>query len=126
MLALAITTETIATTSLKHTEGFTRLVPSAITITGYASAFWFLGKALTDIPVSTAYVIWSRVGTATIAAIGIAFLGSPEARSRRLVSRSSSPALWSSTSMAAVSEVWTLRDRIFCSGRSRWTSISLC
>jgi small multidrug resistance pump len=77
MLALAICTEIVATTSLKYTEGFTRLVPSVITAIGYASAFWFLSKALKDIPVSTAYAIWSGVGTATIAVIGIAFLGEP-------------------------------------------------
>jgi small multidrug resistance pump len=77
MLALAIGMEIIATTSLKYTEGFTRLGPSVITGIGYASAFWFLSQALKDIPVSTAYAIWSGVGTATIAVIGIAFLGEP-------------------------------------------------
>jgi small multidrug resistance pump len=77
MLAFAIVTEIIATTSLKYTEGFTRLAPSVITAIGYASAFWFLSQALKDIPVSTAYAIWSGVGTATIAVIGIAFLGEP-------------------------------------------------
>jgi small multidrug resistance pump len=77
MLALAIGTEIIATTSLKYTEGFTRLVPSVITAIGYALAFWFLSQALKDIPVSTAYAVWSGVGTATVAFIGIAFLGEP-------------------------------------------------
>jgi small multidrug resistance pump len=77
MLSLAIITEVIATASLKYTEGFTRLVPSVITGVGYASAFWFLSQALKTIPVSTAYAIWSGVGTATIAVIGIAFLGEP-------------------------------------------------
>lgn len=77
MLALAISTEIVATTSLKYTEGFTRPIPSVITAIGYASAFWFLSLALKDIPVSTAYAIWSGVGTATIAVIGIAFLGEP-------------------------------------------------
>lgn len=77
MLSLAIITEIIATTSLKYTDGFTRLVPSVITAAGYASAFWFLSVALREIPVSTAYAIWSGVGTATIAMIGMAFLGEP-------------------------------------------------
>jgi small multidrug resistance pump len=77
MLSLAIITEVIATASLKYTESFTRLVPSVITGVGYASAFWFLSQALRTIPVSTAYAIWSGVGTATIAVIGIAFLGEP-------------------------------------------------
>jgi small multidrug resistance pump len=77
MLTLAIVTEIIATTSLKYTDGFTKLVPSVITAAGYASAFWFLSIALREIPVSTAYAIWSGVGTATIAVIGMAFLGEP-------------------------------------------------
>jgi small multidrug resistance pump len=59
MLAIAITSEVIATTSLKYSEGFTRLVPSVITALGYASAFWFLSQALKEVPVSTAYAIWS-------------------------------------------------------------------
>ena len=77
MLALAISTEIIATTSLKYTDGFTKLVPSVITFAGYASAFWLLSIALREIPVSTAYAVWSGVGTATIAVIGITFLGEP-------------------------------------------------
>ena len=77
MLSLAIASEIIATTTLKYTDGFTKLVPSVITAVGYGSAFWFLSVALREIPVSTAYAIWSGVGTATIAVIGIAFLGEP-------------------------------------------------
>lgn len=77
MLALAIGTEIVATTSLKYADGFTKPLPSAITVAGYAAAFWFLSIALREIPVSTAYAIWSGVGTATIAVIGIAFLGEP-------------------------------------------------
>lgn len=77
MLSLAIASEIVATTSLKYTDGFTKLVPSVITVTGYALAFWLLSIALREIPVSTAYAVWSGVGTATIAVIGIAFLGEP-------------------------------------------------
>jgi small multidrug resistance pump len=77
MLTLAIVTEIIATTSLKYTDGFTKLVPSMITAAGYASAFWFLSIALREIQVSTGYAIWSGLGTATIAVIGMAFLGEP-------------------------------------------------
>ena len=77
MLALAIASEVIATTSLKYTEGFTRLWPSFITTVGYVAAFALLSQALKAVPVSTAYAIWSGVGTATVAVIGIVFLGEP-------------------------------------------------
>jgi small multidrug resistance pump len=77
MLVLAIASEVVATTSLKYSQGFSRLVPSLITVLGYGSAFWLLSQALKAIPVSTAYAIWSGVGTATIAVIGMVFLGEP-------------------------------------------------
>jgi small multidrug resistance pump len=82
MLVIAIASEVAATLSLKYSHGFTRLVPSVITVLGYASAFWFLSQALKAIPVSTAYAIWSGVGTATIAVIGIVFLGEPGGASK--------------------------------------------
>jgi small multidrug resistance pump len=77
MLVLAIASEVVATTALKYSHGFTRLAPSLITVIGYGSAFFLLGQALKAIPVSTAYAIWSGVGTATIAVIGMVFLGEP-------------------------------------------------
>ena len=77
MLALAIASEVAATTSLKYTAGFTRLWPSLITVIGYVAAFALLSQALKEVPVSTAYAIWSGVGTATVAVIGIMFLGEP-------------------------------------------------
>ncbi len=61
-LFLAIVCEVIATSALKQTEQFTRLVPSLITLTGYASAFYFLSIVLRSIPLGIAYAIWSGVG----------------------------------------------------------------
>lgn len=75
MLAIAIAAEIVATTSLKQSEGFSKLWPSVITVVGYVIAFWLVGQALKTIPVSVAYAIWSGVGTAVVAAIGMAFLG---------------------------------------------------
>jgi small multidrug resistance pump len=74
-LALAIASEICATVSLKYTLGFTRLAPSAVVVLGYIASFALLSQALKQIPVSTAYAIWSGVGTAVVAAIGFAFLG---------------------------------------------------
>ncbi|SEM48527.1 DMT family transporter [Streptacidiphilus jiangxiensis] len=74
-LALAISSEICATVSLKYTHGFTRLLPSLVVVVGYVASFALLSQALKQIPVSTAYAIWSGAGTAVVAAIGFAFLG---------------------------------------------------
>ncbi|MFC5909407.1 DMT family transporter [Streptacidiphilus monticola] len=73
-LALAISSEICATVSLKFAEGFTRPVPSAVVVLGYLASFAMLGQALKQVPVSSAYAIWSGVGTAVVAAIGFLFL----------------------------------------------------
>ncbi len=69
-LAIAIVAEVIGTSALKATEGFTRLVPSAVVVVGYGVAFYFLALALKHIPVGVAYAIWSGVGVALITLIG--------------------------------------------------------
>lgn len=61
-LGLAIVSETIATTMLKSSEGFTRLWPSVIVVTGYLVAFYCLSLTLRTIPVGIAYAVWSGVG----------------------------------------------------------------
>ncbi|MET8972953.1 DMT family transporter [Streptomyces hydrogenans] len=75
LLAGAIAAEIIATTSMKYSEGFSRLWPSLITAAGYLVAFALLAQALKTLQVGTAYAIWSGVGTAAVAGIGILFLG---------------------------------------------------
>jgi small multidrug resistance pump len=75
LLALAISAEVCATTCLKLTEGFTRLLPSLGVATGYVISFLLLGRALRHIPVSVAYAVWSGAGTAAVAAIGVVAFG---------------------------------------------------
>jgi small multidrug resistance pump len=69
-LAVAIVCEVIATAALKSSDGFTRLWPSVLVITGYGVAFYALSIALRTIPVGVAYAIWSGVGIVGIALIG--------------------------------------------------------
>jgi len=69
-LALAILCEVVATSALKASEGFSRLVPSLVVVAGYGAAFYFLSLALRTIPVGVAYAVWSGVGIVLIAAIG--------------------------------------------------------
>ena len=73
-LGLAIISEVIATTSLKSTEGFTKLVPSIIVIVGYTAAFYFVSLTLDTLPVGIVYAIWSGVGIALIAIISVIVL----------------------------------------------------
>ncbi|KUL25190.1 DMT family transporter [Streptomyces regalis] len=75
LLAGAIAAEVTATTAMKYSDGFSRLWPSLLTALGYVVSFALLAQTLKTVSVGTAYAIWAGVGTAAIAAIGIAFLG---------------------------------------------------
>ena len=61
-LAIAIIAEVIATSALKASEEFTKVVPSLIVIIGYGAAFYFLTLVLRTIPVGVTYAIWSGLG----------------------------------------------------------------
>ena len=53
----------IATSALKASAGFTRLVPTLVVAVGYGLAFWLLSLTLRSIPVGMAYAVWSGIGT---------------------------------------------------------------
>jgi len=72
-LAGAILSEVIATSSLKASEGFTRVLPSVAVVIGYGVAFYCLSQTLKTIPVGVAYAIWSGLGTVLIALVGLTF-----------------------------------------------------
>ena len=74
-LAVAIVSEVIGTSSLKAAEGFTRPVPSVITLVAFAVAFYFLSLTLRTLPIGVAYAIWSGVGIVLISAIGWVVFG---------------------------------------------------
>lgn len=73
-LILAILAEVIGSTGLKASQGFSKLLPSIVVVVGYASAFYFLSLALKTVPLNTAYAVWSGLGTALIALLGVVFL----------------------------------------------------
>jgi multidrug transporter EmrE-like cation transporter len=68
-LAIAIIGEVIATSALKSSEGFTKLVPSIVVVAGYGIAFYFFSLALRSIPVGIAYAVWAGLGIVLVAAI---------------------------------------------------------
>ncbi|SCW53374.1 small multidrug resistance pump [Sphingobium faniae] len=74
-LAVAIACEVTATSFIGMSNGFTRLVPSLVTVVGYCLSFYFLSLALRSIPTGIAYAIWSGVGVVAITAIAWVFQG---------------------------------------------------
>lgn len=70
ILGLAIICEVIATSALRQTNQFTRIVLSLITLVGYAGAFYFLSMVLRNIPLGIAYAIWSGAGIVLVALVG--------------------------------------------------------
>lgn len=69
-LIMAIAFEVLATSLLKETQNFTRLLPSLMTLAGYGAAFFFLSLTLRALPVGVVYAIWSGAGIVFISAIG--------------------------------------------------------
>ncbi|MGQ9481219.1 DMT family transporter [Chloroflexus sp.] len=65
-LMLAILTEVVATSALKASTGFSRLLPSLIVVVGYAISFYAMSLALEAIPVGVAYAVWSGIGIVLI------------------------------------------------------------
>ena len=79
-LTIAIILEVIATSFLKTSEGFTRLIPSIVVVVlGYSGAFFFLSLVLKTMPVGIAYAIWAGAGITLITIVAaIAFKQMPD------------------------------------------------
>jgi small multidrug resistance pump len=75
LLSFAIVTEVAGTVALRYSEGFTKLVPSAIVVAGYGTSFWLLALVLRELSIGTTYAVWSAAGTALIAAVGMLVFG---------------------------------------------------
>lgn len=68
-LGIAIVAEVIATSTMRATHGFTRPIPSIVTVAGYVVAFYCLSLALRTMPTGIAYAIWSGAGVVLVAGI---------------------------------------------------------
>jgi small multidrug resistance pump len=77
LLSFAIVTEVAATVALRYSDGFTKLLPSAVVVLGYGISFWLLALVLRELSVGTTYAVWSAAGTALIAAVGVLAFGEP-------------------------------------------------
>ncbi|MES2759270.1 MAG: multidrug efflux SMR transporter [Pseudomonadota bacterium] len=75
MLVVAGIFEVVWAFSMKQSAGFTRLLPSVITIVGMLVSFALLALSMRTLPLGTAYTIWTGIGAVGAFVVGIAFLG---------------------------------------------------
>ncbi|NQV30965.1 MAG: quaternary ammonium compound efflux SMR transporter SugE [Candidatus Marinimicrobia bacterium] len=69
-LAIAGLFECAWAIGIKYTDGFSKLLPSVLTITAMGISLWLLSLAMKSIPIGTAYAVWTGIG-----AVGVAILG---------------------------------------------------
>ena len=62
---------------LKYSEGFSRLVPSVLTISGALASFWLLSVAMKSLPVGTAYAVWVGIGAVGTAILAVFLFNEP-------------------------------------------------
>lgn len=74
-LSISIVAEVIATSALKASDSFSRVVPTAIVIAGYGTAFFFLTLILNRIPLGVAYAVWSGAGIVLVSIVGAVRFG---------------------------------------------------
>lgn len=74
-LGIAIVAEVVATSALKSSDGFSRLMPSIVVVVGYVLAFYFLSLTLKVIPIGVAYAIWAGLGIVLIALVSWVIYG---------------------------------------------------
>ena len=74
-LVIAGVLEIVWALAMKQSHGFTKLVPSIVTLVGMIASFWLLALAMRTLPLGTAYTIWTGIGAVGAFIIGIVFLG---------------------------------------------------
>ena len=62
---------------LKYTEGFSRPLPTIATVAAMIVSFWFLALALRNIPLGTAYAVWTGIGAVGTVILGMVLFGEP-------------------------------------------------
>lgn len=84
ILLLAGLLEIVWASGLRFTEGFTRLVPSVVVLALAWVSFYLLAVAMREIPVGTAYAVWTGIGATGVALLGMFMLKEPITASRLL------------------------------------------
>ena len=84
ILMVAGLTEVGWAVGLKYTHGFTRPMPTALTVTAMVLSMWLLGLAVRTLPLGTAYAIWTGIGTVGTVLVGIMLFHEPASSVRLL------------------------------------------
>lgn len=71
LLGIAIVAEVIATSAMRASEGFSRLLPSVVVVLGYGTAFYCLSLTLKSIPVGIVYAVWAGAGIVLITLVAV-------------------------------------------------------
>jgi quaternary ammonium compound-resistance protein SugE len=77
ILVIAGVLEVVWAYFMKQSEGFTRMVPTAITLLASLASFVLLAVAMKTLPLGTAYTVWTGIGAVGAFAVGIYVLGEP-------------------------------------------------
>src|ERR671915_2047794 len=77
-LTLAGLLEVVWAMGIKYTAGFTRLVPSTITIAAMVASVYLLGLAVRTIPIGTGYAVWTGIGAVGVAILGMVLFNEPK------------------------------------------------
>ena len=75
LVATSVIAEVVGTVALKHSDGFSKLFPSAAAAACYALAIWLMAVAMRHLDMGITYAVWAASGTAATALVGIAFFG---------------------------------------------------
>jgi len=82
ILFIAGLLECVWAVGLKYAEGFTRLLPSVLTVSAMIASFWLLSIAMKTVPVGTAYAVWTGIGAAGVAVAGMLLFNEPRELAR--------------------------------------------
>lgn len=77
LLVAAGLLEVVWAIGLKYTDGFSRIVPTVITVSAMIGSVWLLALALKSIPVGTGYAVWTGIGVIGTAILGIVLFSEP-------------------------------------------------
>lgn len=74
--------EVVWAMAMKYSQGFTRLIPSLVTVVGMAISVYLLAQASKSLPIGTAYAVWTGIGAVGAVVLGILLLGEPRSLPR--------------------------------------------
>lgn len=75
ILLIAGLFEIVWAIGLKFSEGFTRTMPTLVTLVAALASFWLLAQAMKGLPVGTAYAVWTGIGALGVATLGVVWFG---------------------------------------------------